>query len=162
MGRSNAAVGVLGIGTFAQAEVTITHGRRTIRPVTFKLTLMLTLALRILPSAWPVAFVLLCFLRPAPFSLPSPLAFFGGGFSFVLPLFLAGLPFTVHTAISLVLGQLGGLCVSRMPPSVGETILLLRRAMLSFSRITSLAAPASPLLVFCVKFLKPFSSRFTI
>jgi hypothetical protein len=113
MGRSNAAVGVLGIGTVAQAEVTITHGRRTIRPVTFKLTLMLTLALRILPSAWPVAFVLLCFLRPAPFSLPSPLAFFGGGFSFVLPLFLAGLPFTVPTAISLVLGQLGGLCVSR-------------------------------------------------
>jgi hypothetical protein len=40
-----------------------------------------TLTLRILPTAWLVAFTLLCFLRPAPFSLPSPLAFFGGGFS---------------------------------------------------------------------------------
>jgi hypothetical protein len=38
-------------------------------------------ALRIVHIAWPVAFALLCFLRPAPFSLPSPLTFFGGGFS---------------------------------------------------------------------------------
>jgi hypothetical protein len=49
--------------------------------VAFTLTLTLTLVLRILPTAWPIAFALMCILRPVPFSLPSPLAFFGGGFS---------------------------------------------------------------------------------
>jgi hypothetical protein len=47
---------------------------------TLTFTLRLTLVLHILPTAWLVAFGLLCFVRPMPFSLPSPLTFFSGGF----------------------------------------------------------------------------------